>query len=79
VLQGNANTRGRETLRGDGKAATFTIAFPRAYETAPVVTFSTSDFAPSRLAKTDASGFAIEFAAPPAAGHEIAVSWIAQM
>jgi phage protein U len=78
ILRGNANTRGRETIRGDGKATAFTIAFPRVYDEAPVVTYSISDFAASRLGKTEASGFVVEFATAPPAGREIAVSWIAQ-
>ena len=79
VWQGNANTRGKEALRGDGKTKAFTVAFPDAYPATPVVTFSTDDFTPSRLKSTDAAGFVVEFATPLPAGRNVTVSWIAQL
>jgi len=79
VLQGNGNTRGREAIRGDGKTKVFTVVFPAAYGEAPVVTFSTDDFTPSRLAGTAVSGFTVEFALPVPDGHEVVLSWIAQL
>ena len=79
VWQGNPNTRGRQQLKGDGKTKAFTVSFPSPYPGAPVVTFSTNDFTPSRLAKTKANGFVVEFATPLPADRQVEVSWIAQL
>jgi len=79
VWQGNANTRGKEQLKGDGKTKAFTISFARPYPATPVVTFSTDDFTPSRLRATKAGGFVVEFAKPLPAGREVWISWLAQL
>ena len=59
VWQGNANTRGKVALEGDGKTKAFTIEFPTPYAAEPIVTFSTDDFTQSRLKSTAAEAFIV--------------------
>ena len=79
VWQGNANTRGKVALSGDGRTKAFTIEFPAPYAAEPIVTFSTDDFTPSRLKSSAADAFIVEFAEALPKGKTVTLSWIAQL
>lgn len=79
TLRGSVQTRGESVFSGDGKQTVFAVKFPKPLAVKPVVVCSANQFARTRLAKAEASGFAVEFEAAPAAGKDnVTIWWMAQ-
>lgn len=79
VLAGSPMSRGKAVLSGDGTTGAFTIRFPRAYDSEPVVTFKTNLFLRDALKEVTREGFTLAFESPPPKGEKnVVIWWIAQ-
>jgi hypothetical protein len=79
VLVGSPISRGKAILSGDGATGAFTIRFPRAYESEPVVYFRTNLFLRDALKEVTRESFTVAFEGPPPRGEKnIVIWWMAQ-
>ncbi|OPZ85601.1 MAG: hypothetical protein BWY76_01345 [bacterium ADurb.Bin429] len=77
ALRGNALIRGRETFSCDGKAAVFTVRFPRPYPDAPYVVASSNLPIGMGVTGVTVNNFTVTFATPPPAGEKnLTITWI---
>ncbi len=76
-LKGGAMLRGRARRSGNGKATSFTVAFPQPYAAAPYVIAGSNLPLGLGVSKVAADSFTITFAAAPPAGTDnIEITWM---